>query len=164
MHIYSDCIFQIEEKIEELKTEQPTFFLTHQRNVLGLITERRPNSILVDTDYKTMNIDLDSIEIDFMPKEGDRVYVCCNVQSDEHFVDKNGEILQEVSVHPARLMKNEKCTVKRLHSNWGVLNQDAYFLFDVLPTACKLNLGDIVSADLIECERVGRNKKCLSKR
>ncbi|XP_065362208.1 probable RNA helicase armi [Calliphora vicina] len=152
---------KIEAKIKELKTEQPTFFNTHQRNILGLIAERKPDSIIVDTDYKTMNIHLDSVEIDFVPKEGDRVYVCCNVQSDEHFVDRNGEILEEVSVHPARLMKSEKCTVKRLNSDWGVLNQDAYFTFDILPTACKLNLGDIVSADLIECERGEYVWRCI---
>lgn len=126
---------------------------------MGLITERKPDSIIVDTDYKTMNIHLDSVEIDFVPKEGDRVYVCCNVQSDENFVDRNGEVLEEVSVHPSRLMKNEKCTVKRLHADWGVLNQDTYFTFDVLPGACNLNVGDIVSADIIECERVGELKK-----
>lgn len=119
-----------------------------------MITERKPDSILVDTDYKTMNIHLDSVEIEFVPKEGDRVYVCCNVQSDEHFVDQNGEILQEVSVHPARLMKQEKYTVKRLLSDWGELNDDAYFTFDILPAACKLNVGDVVCGDLIECERV----------
>lgn len=147
-------IFKIEAKIKELKSEQPKFFNTHQRNILGLITQRKPESIIVDTDYKTMNIHLDSIEIDFVPKEGDRVYICCNVQSDEHFVDRSGEILEEISVSPARLMKGEKCTVKRLNADWGVLNQDAYFTFDILPNTCKLNVGDIVSADLIECERV----------
>ncbi|KAI8126150.1 putative RNA helicase armi [Lucilia cuprina] len=152
---------KIEAKIKELKTERPTFFNTHQRNILGLISERKPDSIIVDTDYKTMNIHLDSVEIDFIPKEGDRVYICCNVQSDEHFVDRNGEILEEVSVHPARLMKSEKCTVKRLYNDWGVLNQDAYFTFDVLPAACKLNLGDIVSADLIECERGEYVWRCI---
>lgn len=145
---------QIETKINELKKEQPTFFETHQRNILGLITERKSDSIIVETDYKTMNIHLDSIEIDFVPKEGDRVYVCCNVQSDEHFVDKNGEILEEVSVHPARLMKNEKCRVKCVHANWGILNQDIYFTHDILPSTCRLNVDDVVSADLIECERV----------
>lgn len=142
------------EQIEELKTQQPVYFNTHQRNILGLITERKPDSILVDTDYKTMNIHLDTVEMDFVPKEGDRVYICCNVQNDEHFVDNNGEILQEVSVHPARILKDEKCTIKRLHNDWGVLNDDAYFSFDVLPSSCKLNVGDIVNADLIECERV----------
>ncbi|KAM7355345.1 putative RNA helicase armitage [Cochliomyia hominivorax] len=151
----------IENKINELKTEQPTFFHTHQRNILGLITQRKPESIIVDTDYKTMNIHLDSIEIDFIPKEGDRVYVCCNVQSDEHFIDQNGEILEEISVHPARLMKSEKCTVKRLNADWGVLNQDVYFTLDILPTACKLNVGDIVSADLIECERGNYVWRCI---
>ncbi|XP_061389186.1 probable RNA helicase armi [Musca vetustissima] len=144
---------KIEEQIEELKSEQPRYFNTHQRNILGLITERKPDSILVDTDYKVMSIHLDSIEIDFVPKEGDRVYVCCNVQSDEHFIDKAGEILQEVSVHPARLMKQEKCTVKRVLNDWGVLNDDAYYTNDILPAACKLNVGDTVCADLIECER-----------
>lgn len=152
---------KIEKQIEDLKTEQPIFFQTHQRNILGLITERKPDSILVDTDYKTMNIHLDSVEIDFMPKEGDRIYVCCNVQSDESFIDKTGEILQEVSIHPARHMKKEKCTVKRLYADWGVLNEDVYFTFDVLPAACKLNLGDVVSADLIECERGEYIWRCI---
>ena len=105
-----------------------------------------------------MNINLDAVEINFVPKEGDRVYVSCNVQSDEHFVDKNGEILEEVSVHPARLMKDEKCTVKHIHANWGVLNQDIYFTSDILPSACRLKIGDVVTADLIECERVRINE------
>lgn len=146
--------FQIEEQIEELRNEEPKYFNTHQRNILGLITERKRDSILIDTDYKLMNVNLDEVEINFLPKEGDRVFICCNVQSDEHFVDKQGEILQEVSVHPARLLKQEKCTVSKIHEDWGVLNDDCYFTFDVLPTACKLNAGDIVNADLIECARV----------
>uniref|UniRef100_A0A1I8PWK1 RNA helicase n=1 Tax=Stomoxys calcitrans TaxID=35570 RepID=A0A1I8PWK1_STOCA len=152
---------KIEEQIEELKSEQPKYFNTHQRNILGLITERNPDSIIVDTDYKVLNIHLDSVEIEFVPKAGDRVYVCCNVQSDEHFVDRTGEILQEVSVHPARIMKQEKCTVKRILPEWGVLNDDAYYTFDILPAACKLNVGDTVSADLIECERGEYIWRCI---
>ncbi|XP_050334366.1 probable RNA helicase armi [Bactrocera neohumeralis] len=144
---------KIEQQIAELRNEKPTFFNTHQRNILGLIMERKPSAIVVDTEHKLMNINLDTIEIDFIPQAGDRVYICCNVQSDEHFVNRQGEILQEVSVHPARLLKQEKCEVRRLNTDWGVLNNDCYFTFDVVPNSCKLDVGDIVLADLIECER-----------
>ncbi|XP_011181734.2 probable RNA helicase armi isoform X1 [Zeugodacus cucurbitae] len=152
---------KIEEQIAELRNEKPTFFSTHQRNILGLIMERKPGAIVVDTEHKLMNINLDTVEIDFIPQAGDRVFICCNVQSDEHFVNRQGEILQEVSVHPARLLKQEKCKVRRLNTDWGVLNDDCYFTFDVVPNTCKLDIGDIVLADLIECERDPYIWRCI---
>ncbi|XP_017472706.1 PREDICTED: probable RNA helicase armi [Rhagoletis zephyria] len=152
---------KIDEQIAELRNEKPTFFNTHQRNILGLIMERKPGAIVVDTEHKLMNINLDTVEIDFIPQAGDRVFICCNVQSDEHFVNRQGEVLQEVSVHPARLLKQEKCEVRRLNADWGVLNEDCYFTFDVVPNTCKLDVGDIVLADLIECERDPYIWRCI---
>ncbi|XP_054735620.1 probable RNA helicase armi [Anastrepha obliqua] len=152
---------KIEQQITELRNEKPKFFNTHQRNILGLIMERKPGTIVVDTEHKLMNINLDTIEIDFIPQAGDRVFICCNVQSDEHFVNRQGEVLQEVSVHPARLLKQEKCEVRRLNSDWGVLNDDCYFTFDIVSNTCKLNVGDIVIADLIECERDPYIWRCI---
>ncbi|XP_067646024.1 probable RNA helicase armi [Eurosta solidaginis] len=152
---------KIEQQIAELRNEKPTFFNTHQRNILGLIMERKPDAIVVDTENKFMTIKLDTVEIDFIPQAGDRVFICCNVQSDEHFVNREGEVLQEQSVHPARMLKNEKCEVRRLNTDWGVLNDDCYFTFDIMPNTCKLDIGDIVMADLIECERDPYIWRCI---
>ncbi|XP_037893209.1 probable RNA helicase armi [Glossina fuscipes] len=142
---------KIQEEINGLKNEKPTYFNIVQRNILGVITECKPDSILIDTDYKTMNVRFDSVKIHFSPKAGDRVSICCNVQSDDGFVDKHGEILDQISVDPALIFTQQRCTVDRIFSDLGVLNEKAYFTFDILPSGCKLNEGDIVNADLIEC-------------
>lgn len=101
-----------------------------------------------------MNVRFDSVDINFVPKEGDRVSICCNVQSDDGFVDKQGEILDQISVDPALILTQQRCAVERIFSDYGVLNKNAYFTFDVLPSGCKLNEGDVVNADLIECDWV----------
>uniref|UniRef100_A0A1A9VAA3 RNA helicase n=1 Tax=Glossina austeni TaxID=7395 RepID=A0A1A9VAA3_GLOAU len=152
---------KIQEEINGLKNEKPTYFNTHQRNFLGLITECKPDSILIDTEYKTMNVRYDSVEINFVPKEGDRVSICCNVQSDDGFVDKQGEILDQISVDPALILTQQMCTVDRIFSDFGVLNKNAYFTFDVLPSGCKLNEGDVVKADLIECDWSQYEWRCI---
>lgn len=120
---------------------------------MGKVTERKPNALIVETDLETMNINLDAITIDFIPKEGDQIYMTCNVQLDENFTDRQGHILEVVSVHPARLLKNEKCVVSKIGADWGVLNDDCYFTSDILPPSCKLQEGDTVAVDMIECER-----------
>uniref|UniRef100_A0A1A9WS58 Uncharacterized protein n=1 Tax=Glossina brevipalpis TaxID=37001 RepID=A0A1A9WS58_9MUSC len=83
---------------EEIYNENAVNFNTYQRNILGLITDCKSDSILTDTDYKTMNVRLNLVKINFAPKEGDKVSVCCNVQYDNGFVDKQGEILDQISV------------------------------------------------------------------
>ncbi|KAL9917142.1 putative RNA helicase armi isoform 1-T2 [Glossina fuscipes fuscipes] len=145
---------KIQEEINGLKNEKTTYFNIHQRNILGLITECKPDSILIDPDYKTLNVRFDSVEIHFVPKEGDRVSICCNVQSDDGFVDKQGEILHQISVDPALILTQQRCTVDRIFSDLGVLNKNAYFTFDILTRGSKSNKGDVVKADLIECDWV----------
>uniref|UniRef100_A0A1A9WGM2 RNA helicase n=1 Tax=Glossina brevipalpis TaxID=37001 RepID=A0A1A9WGM2_9MUSC len=145
----------------EEEIEKPVYFNTYQRNILGLITDCKSDSILIDTDYKTMSVRVNHVKINFVPKEGDRVSVCCNVQCDDDFVDKQGEILDQISVDPASILIRQKCTVNLICSNWGVLNKNAYFTFDILESGCKLNEGDVVNADLIECERGEYVWRCI---
>ncbi|XP_037939498.1 probable RNA helicase armi [Teleopsis dalmanni] len=151
----------LRKQVDQLKLEKPDYFAVHQRNILGLIVERAPDSIVVDTDYKVMTITLESVEISFVPQEGDRVLVHCNVQNDDKFLDKQGEILEEIAVHPARLLKKQRCTVTKIKEGWAVLNRDCYLIFDVSPEASKLRIGDSIIADMVECERGNFVWRCI---
>lgn len=144
----------MQEALESLKLDKPTFFNTQLRNILGIISERLSSSIVVETDYGQLTIELDNIEISFIPKQGDNVSLVCNVQLDESYVDKQGEILEVKKVSPARIELQQKCVVERVHEDFVVLDTIAYALKEDVPNGITLHLGDIVMADLIECDYV----------
>lgn len=108
----------------------------------------------METDYGKLTIELDNIEITFIPKQGDNVSLVCNVQLDESYVDKQGEILEVKKVSPARIELQQKCTVERVHEDFVVLDPNAYALKEEVPNGINLHLGDIVMVDLIECDYV----------
>ncbi|ALC42987.1 armi, partial [Drosophila busckii] len=141
---------KLQKAVESLKHEKPTYFNMQLRNILGVITERQPNTIRVDTDYGELSIELDDIELNFIPRTGDCICLECNVQMDESYVDKQGEILQVLKVFPARLESNQKCVVERVFESIVVLSKLAYIAAEDIPNGIELHLGDIVRADLIE--------------
>lgn len=146
----------MKKEIETLRNEEPKYFNTHSRNIFGMITDRKLASVVIDLDYTQIIVNLDTVEIDFVPKSGDRVVVECNVQSDDDFIDDCGEILNAVSILPARREECDKCIVKKLYDDWGVVDYDCYFTFDILPGDCKPNINDLVSIEKIECSWVSR--------
>ncbi|KAH8395282.1 hypothetical protein KR222_008189, partial [Zaprionus bogoriensis] len=143
---------KIEDALQSLKLDKPRFFNTQVRNILGAISQRLPASIVVDTDYGDLSIELDNVEISFIPHKGDNVCLLCNVQLDEGYVDKQGEILEVKKVTPARIELQQKCTVDRVLEEFVVLDTNAYALQEDVPKGISLHLGDIVMADLIECD------------
>ncbi|XP_055914591.1 probable RNA helicase armi [Eupeodes corollae] len=152
---------EIKETLENLKEKDPKYFNTHQRSILGLIMLRNRQFLTIDTDYKEITVDLDAVRIEFIPKEGDRVYLNCNVQTDENFVDLAGEILETISVHAAR-QKVEQGVVTKLHDDWGTINSDCYFTMDTIDLSDNLQEGDVISAVMIECDRGIFLWRCLS--
>lgn len=152
---------QIQETIETLKHDQPKYFNTHQRSILGLIVSRNRQFLTIDTDYKEIIVDLDTVTIEFIPQEGDRIYLNCNVQTDEGFADLFGEILETKSIHPART-KRDQGVITRLHDTWGVVNNDCYFTMDTIDSKLDLNKNDVISAEMIECEKGIFLWRCLS--
>ncbi|KAH8349998.1 hypothetical protein KR084_011019 [Drosophila pseudotakahashii] len=143
---------KIEEALDKLKNEKPTCFNTQMRSVLGLIRQRMPSSIDVETEYGQLTVELDNIEITFIPKTGDRVRLECNIQLDDGFVDKQGEILQVSKMFPTRIQQAEKCIVERVYTDLAVLGPEIYVLKADVPTGVDLHLGDFVLVDLIECQ------------
>ncbi|KAI8039036.1 probable RNA helicase armi [Drosophila gunungcola] len=143
---------QIDDAVDKLKDEKPTYFNTQIRSVLGLIRQRLASSIEVETEYGQLTVELDNIEMTFIPKTGDRVRLECNIQLDDGFVDKQGEILQVTKVFPTRIEEAEKCVVERVYTDLAVLGPEIYVLKTDLPTGTDLHLGDFVLADLIECQ------------
>ncbi|XP_034489960.1 probable RNA helicase armi isoform X2 [Drosophila innubila] len=140
-----------QEILESLKLEKPTYFNTQQRNILGVIKQRLASAIDVETDYGELNVELDNIEISFIPKKGDNVCLECSVQLEEGYVDKQGEILEVLKVSPSRIQTDQRCVVERVFEDFSQLTSDAYVLKEDLPSGIDLHLGDIVKADLIEC-------------
>lgn len=55
---------------------------------MGLISQRLASSIDVETEYGQLTVELDNIEMNFIPTNGDRVRLECNIQLDDGFVDK----------------------------------------------------------------------------
>uniref|UniRef100_A0A6P4EER3 RNA helicase n=1 Tax=Drosophila rhopaloa TaxID=1041015 RepID=A0A6P4EER3_DRORH len=143
---------QIEEALDKLKDEKPTYFNTQIRSVLGLIQQRLASSIDIETEYGLLTVELDNIELSFIPKKGDRVRLECSIQLDDGFVDKQGEILQVTKVFPTRIEQAEKCLVERVFTDLVVLGPEIYVLKTDVPTGTDLHLGDFVLADLIECQ------------
>lgn len=140
--------------MEKLRIEKPTVFNTQKRNVMGLITTRHPTSIDVDTEYGQFEIELDNVELTFVPQEGDRVCLVCDVQLDDDFVDKHGEILQVTKVFPQRIETDQRCVVERVFEELSLLGKHVYVLKADVPSGANLHLGDLVRADLIECQFV----------
>ncbi|EDX09086.1 GD13767 [Drosophila simulans] len=152
-HCWEDTSQQeIEKAVDNLKNEKPKFFNTETRRVLGLISQRLASSIDVETDYGQLTVELDNIEMNFIPTNGDRVRLECNIQLDDGFVDKQGEILEVTKLFPTRIQEGEKCIVQRVYMDIVVLGPETYVLKTDLPTGTELHLDDIVLADLIECQ------------
>ncbi|XP_017029857.2 probable RNA helicase armi [Drosophila kikkawai] len=152
---------KIQEAVEKLRIEKPTTFKTEHRNVLGLITSRQPSLIEVDTEYGQFEVKLDNVETTFVPQEGDRVRLVCEVQLDDDFVDKQGEILQVTKVFPQRIEPDQKCVVERVYENLSLLGKHIYVLKADVPSGVNLHLGDLVRADLIECEYSKFTKRAI---
>ncbi|XP_034110719.1 probable RNA helicase armi [Drosophila albomicans] len=142
---------KMQQALDALKLDKPKFFNTQTSKILGVIKRRSPSSIEVETDYGDHSVELDNIELSFIPRQGDAVNLECNVQLDEGYVDKQGEILEVLNVSPARIETNEKCIVERVFEEFCVLDSNGYVLKEDLPNDCELHLGDILKADLIEC-------------
>lgn len=140
--------------LDSLKLENPTYFNMQLRNILGIITQRQPSSVVVDTDYGELTVQLDSIETTFIPKTGDEITLECQVQLDEGYVDQQGEILEVKKIFPTRIETKVKCTVERVFEEFAVLSLHAYVLIEDVPIGYRLHLGDIVQVDLIECKYV----------
>ncbi|XP_017057969.1 probable RNA helicase armi [Drosophila ficusphila] len=143
---------QIDEALDKLKTQKAIQFNTEMRSVLGLICQRMASSIDVETEYGQLTVELDNIEINFVPQTGDRVRLECNIQLDDGYVDKQGEILQVTKVCPTRIEEGEKCTVERVYTDLLILGPEVYALKADVPTGMDPHLGDFLLADLIECQ------------
>ncbi|KAH8296681.1 hypothetical protein KR054_009766, partial [Drosophila jambulina] len=152
---------KIQEAVEKLRSEKPTTFKTQTRNVMGLITARHPSSIDVDTEYGQLEVELDNVETTFVPQEGDSVCLSCDVQLDDEFVDKQGEILQVTKVFPQRLETDQKCVVERVYENLSLLGKNIYVLKADVPSGVNLHLGDLIRADLIECQYSKFTKRAI---
>ncbi|KAM8719655.1 hypothetical protein ACLKA7_005822 [Drosophila subpalustris] len=145
-------VTKTQELLESLKLEKPAYFNTQQRNILGLIKERLAASIEVETDYGNLDVELDNIEISFVPKKGDKLCLECSVQLDEEgYIDTECDILEVLKVFPARIETDQVRVVERVFETFSQLSEDAYVLREDLPSGIDLHLGDIVKADLIEC-------------
>ncbi|KAM8706537.1 hypothetical protein ACLKA7_010752 [Drosophila subpalustris] len=144
-------VTKTQEMLESLKLEKPTYFNTQQRNVPGVIKQRLASSIEVETDYGELNVKLDNVEMSFIPRKGDTVCLECNVQLDDGYVDKQGEILDVIKISPARIQTDQRCVVERVFEDFSELSSEAYVLKEDIPSGIALHLGDMVNVDLIEC-------------
>lgn len=106
---------------------------------------------------------MDTVTIDYNLQLGDRVYLTCNVQTDQTFVDSTGEILEVVTIHAAR-SKKVMGTITSLYQNeqWGLVNNEFFFSFDILPSNYIPERDDRVSVQVVESERV-RKLVCVNR-
>ena len=121
---------------------------------MGIIIERSDHFLKVFTDTEVW-VDFDDLSLEFVPQEGDRIILHCIVQTDETFVDSSGETLEYQRITPA-IQKTTTGFVTSVDHEWGggIINQDCYFMFEMLELGCQPCRGDRVSAEVIENNRV----------
>ncbi|XP_055378791.1 probable RNA helicase armi [Condylostylus longicornis] len=153
---------EINKTLEEFRSDKPRFFNHIKRNVFGTITQKRDHFIQVETGAESgIEIDLDVVSIEFVPQEGDHVVLLCIVQNNEDFFDNESNVLECKSVSCV-CKRSIKGVVTLIEYDYGVIDNEAYFSFDVVDIGYKIGLGDRVSAEVIENEAMHPiNFRCI---
>lgn len=130
----------------------------------GQVIDRRNALVTVRLENdKDFAVDLDKVQSQFVPTIGDHIYMDCQVQTDDTFVDSIGEILFVHQISPA-ISKTEKGTITAVYndSKTGTINRKYFFHFDALDLNYRHpKLDDKVVADVIESDQGKYLYRCL---
>lgn len=147
-----------------LQNEKPTYFSSQKRVVYGQVVDRRNALVTVRLENDSnFVVDLNTVRSDFVPIIGDHIYMDCQVQTDDTFVDSVGEILDVHQISPA-ISKTEKGTITTVNNDTktGIINRKYFFHFNALDSNYKHpRVDDIVVADIIESDQGKLLYRCL---
>ncbi|KAH8255162.1 hypothetical protein KR038_003242 [Drosophila bunnanda] len=122
--------------------------------LMGLITNCEPTSITVKRMDRFLVIKLDNVDITFVPRNGDWVFLQC-------IFDEHGEIVHVIKIFPRSIEYHQLCAVERVCDDFLMLGKDIYVLKEDVPPDVILRSADVVHADLIECEYAEFTKRAI---
>uniref|UniRef100_A0A8D8AF58 Probable RNA helicase armi n=1 Tax=Culex pipiens TaxID=7175 RepID=A0A8D8AF58_CULPI len=101
-----------------MKELAPTYFNYNQRSVHGTITAKRNGLLTVETDLREIPVEIDDVELTFIPKRGDYVVLECMVQIDESYFEARGDILEVKKISPTRVGERFRAREQGRRARW----------------------------------------------
>ncbi|KAL1399375.1 hypothetical protein pipiens_002219 [Culex pipiens pipiens] len=113
-----------EENTQLMKELAPAYFNYIQRSEKGTITAKRNGLLTVETDLREIPVEMDDVELTFIPERGDYVVLECMVQIDESYFDARGDILEVKKISPARLVRGSGLVSKADERGGEIMTDD----------------------------------------
>uniref|UniRef100_A0A1Q3FX64 RNA helicase n=1 Tax=Culex tarsalis TaxID=7177 RepID=A0A1Q3FX64_CULTA len=141
-----------EENVQLMKELAPTYFNFNQRSEQGTIIAKRSGLLTVETDLRKIPIEMDNVELTYIPEMGDYVVLECMVQIDESFFDTRGDILEVKKISPTRLVRGSGYVSKANDCGGEIMSDDGtyYYCVENCEDASKPNHGDRVIFEAVE--------------
>lgn len=145
-----------EENTQLMKELAPTYFNFNQRSEQGTIKAKRNGLLTVETDLREISVEMDDVELTFIPERGDYVVLECMVQIDETFFDTRGDILEVKKISPTRLVRGSGFVAKADDRGGEIMTDDGQFYYCVenCEEAAKPSHGDKVIFEAVENEEL----------
>ncbi|XP_058826639.1 probable RNA helicase armi [Topomyia yanbarensis] len=149
----SDLLQSQEVENKKLVDEiDPTYFKYNQRSEQGTVIAKRRGLLTVETDQGEHSIEMDNLNLTFIPEVGDYVVLNCLVQIDETYFDTRGNILEVREIAPTRLVRGTGF-VTRADNEGGEIRTDdqvCNYLKDICESGQLPNKGDKVVYEAVE--------------
>lgn len=145
-----------EENAKLMKELAPTYFDMNQRSEQGKITAKRNGLLTVETDLRVISVEMDDVELTYVPERGDYVVLECIMQIDESFFDTRGDILEVKKISPTRLVRGSGLVGKSDDRGGEIMTDDGkyYYCVEVCEEAAKPGHGDRVIFEAVENEEL----------
>lgn len=149
-----------EENAQLIKDLAPTYFNYNQRSEQGTITSKRNGLLTVETDLREIPVEMDDVELTYIPERGDYVVLECMVQIDESIFDTRGDILEVKKISPTRLVRGSGLVSKADDRGGEIMTDDGkyYYCVENCEEATKPGHGDRVIFEAVE--NVELNYRC----
>ncbi|KAL1397715.1 hypothetical protein pipiens_009547 [Culex pipiens pipiens] len=141
-----------EENTQLMKELAPTYFNYNQRSEQGTVTAKRNGLLTVETDLREIPVEMDDVELTFIPERGDYVVLECMVQIDESYFDTRGDILEVKKISPTRLVRGSGLVSKADERGGEIMTDDGkyYYCVENCEEAAKPSHGDRVVFEAVE--------------
>lgn len=145
-----------EENSQLMKELAPTYFDLNQRSEQGKITAKRNGLLTVETDLREISVEMDDVELTFIPERGDYVVLECVMQIDESCFDTRGDILEVKKISPTRLVRGSGMVGKADDRGGEIMTDDGryYYCVENCEEAAKPGHGDRVIFEAVENEEL----------
>ncbi|XP_059613070.1 probable RNA helicase armi [Phlebotomus argentipes] len=161
--VWDNC-GQNEERMLEQAIDE--YFQVHMRRFNGTIvavTDSEDGTIVdVETEVdRKVSVNIAKVQIQFKPAAGDEVVLTCKVQTDDHFVDFSGAVLDYVAINPVRTAMAMGKVTSVTPSGGGKIDKNIAFSPAALEPEYKPQVGDLVTYDALENNKNNCTWRCL---